>query len=62
MEVTSAMAEILSGVTDLMTTVGSVLSTMATTITDTPLLSLTAIGIPVVSFGVGLLIRVMHRA
>lgn len=56
------MAEILSGVTDAMTTVGSVLSTTADTITSTPLLTLTAVALPVISFAVGLLIRVMHRA
>jgi hypothetical protein len=56
------MAELLTGVTEVMTTVGSVLSTTAETITSTPLLTLTAVALPVISFGVGLLIRVMHRA
>ncbi len=56
------MTDLLAGVTDVMTTVGSIVSTVATTITSTPLLTLTAVAIPVISFGVGLLIRVMHRA
>lgn len=55
------MSELLTGVTDVMTTVTSVLSSMSSTIVSTPLLLLSAVGLPVVSFGVGLLIRVLHR-
>lgn len=56
------MSELLTGVTDVMTSVTGVLSSMATTIVDTPLLLLSAVALPVVSFGVGLLVRVLHRA
>lgn len=60
-ETTTAMSTLLSGVSDAMTSVGSVFTDIAETIANTPLLLLFAVALPVISFGVGLLIRVLHR-
>ena len=59
---TTAMSTLLSGVSDAMTSVSSVFTDIAATIAETPLLLLFAVALPVISFGVGLLIRVLHRA
>lgn len=49
---------VTTAVTNLMTTVGNV----ATTIASNDILLIFAIVLPVVSFGVGLLIRLINRA
>ena len=55
------MTEILSSVSEVMQTVMAVFGEIATAITSTPLLLLFAVAIPVISFGVGLLVRVLNR-
>lgn len=62
METTAAMAGVLAGVGDAASGVFDVASSTASTIVSTPLLLLFAVALPIISFGVGLLIRVLHRA
>ena len=56
------METLLAGVSNVTTTVLDVVGNVATEITEHPLLLLVAVGLPVVSFGTGLLIRIFHRA
>ena len=56
------MTELLAGVTEAFPIITSVVTGIANTIVETPILMLGAVILPVVSFGTGLLIRVFHRA
>lgn len=56
------METLLTGVANVTTTVLDVVGSVATEITEQPLLLLVAVGLPVVSFGAGMLIRLFHRA
>ena len=55
------MAAILSSVSTVATTVFTLVGNVAETIAGNPLLTLFAIAVPVISFGAGMLIRLIHR-
>lgn len=61
-EETTASGSILGSVGDVASGVFDVAHITASTIVSTPLLLLFAVGLPVISFGVGLIIRIKSRA
>lgn len=56
------MSTILASVSTVSTTVFTLVGNVAETIAGNPLLTLTAIALPVISFGAGMLIRLIRRA
>ncbi len=55
------MADLLAGVTDVLPVVGNVMTTIANTVGSTPVLALFGITIPLISFGGGFFLRILHR-
>ena len=62
MEPVNTMAAIWTAVTTAVTNLLTIVGDVATTIASTDILLIFAIVLPVVSFGVGLLIRLINRA
>ena len=56
------MSELLANINDAFGSVTYVVENFSTTIAQTPMLLLFCVALPVISFGVGLLIRALHRA
>lgn len=55
------MADIFTGVTTVLTNILTYIGNVATTITAQPILLLFVIAVPVISFAVGLLSRLVNR-
>ena len=55
------MTELLANVGDVYNSLSFVVTSVAETIASTPMLLLFAVALPLVSFGAGLLLRVLHR-